>query len=157
MAALTLQWQLSCCDRAIWGFPGGTSPEEPTCQCRRPKRHRLDPWVGKIPCRRAQQPTPGLLPGGPHGRSLVGYSPRAHRVRQDWSSLTHTQAKQAENIYHQALHTQKYSLTTTTEEIREASKNGCISSLGCRAIQGAWNRDQETRVQVPGPWPWTMH
>ena len=73
-----------------------------------------------------------------------GLQPKgSQRVKQDWSSLAHTQRQQrhmahkAENIYHQALHTQKYSLTTTIEEIREASKNGCISSLGCRAIQGA--------------------
>ena len=31
------------------GFPGGISGKGPACQCRRPKRHRLDPWVGKIP------------------------------------------------------------------------------------------------------------
>ena len=30
------------------GFPGGASGEEPTCQSKRPKRHRFDPWVGKI-------------------------------------------------------------------------------------------------------------
>ena len=42
-------------------------------QCRRP---RFDPWVGKIPWRRAWQPTPVFLPGEPHGqRSLVGYNP----------------------------------------------------------------------------------
>ena len=36
----------------------------------------FDPWVGKIPWRRKWQPTPGLLPGKPHGlRILVGYSP----------------------------------------------------------------------------------
>ena len=35
-----------------------------------------DPWVGKIPWRRAWQPTPVFLPGEFHGqRSLVGYSP----------------------------------------------------------------------------------
>ena len=32
-------------------------------------------WVGKIPWRRAWQPTPVFLPGESHGqRSLVGYS-----------------------------------------------------------------------------------
>ena len=31
------------------GFPGGTSDKEPACQCRRGKRHKFDPWVGKIP------------------------------------------------------------------------------------------------------------
>ena len=32
---------------------GGASGKEPACQCRRLKRHRFDPWVGKIPWRRA--------------------------------------------------------------------------------------------------------
>ena len=27
--------------------------KEPTCQCRKHKRHGVDPWVGKIPWRRA--------------------------------------------------------------------------------------------------------
>ena len=40
--------------------------------------------VGKIPWRRKWQPTPVLLPKKFHGqRSLVGYSPRGHRVRHD--------------------------------------------------------------------------
>ena len=34
------------------GFPGGASCKEPTCQCRRCKRHGFDPWVRKIPWRR---------------------------------------------------------------------------------------------------------
>ena len=39
-------------------------------------RCRFDPWVGKIPWRRAWQPTPVFLPGKSHGqRSLMGYSP----------------------------------------------------------------------------------
>ena len=36
----------------------------------------FDPWVGKIPWRRAWQPTPVFLPGEFYGqRSLLGYSP----------------------------------------------------------------------------------
>ena len=36
----------------------------------------FDPWVGKIPWRRAWQPTPVFSPGESHGhRRLVGYSP----------------------------------------------------------------------------------
>ena len=38
------------------GFPGGTSGKELTCQCRTHKRRWFDPWVGKIPWRRAWQP-----------------------------------------------------------------------------------------------------
>ena len=40
--------------------------------CRTPK---FDPWVGKIPWRRAWQHTPIFLPGQPHEqRNVVGYS-----------------------------------------------------------------------------------
>ena len=58
------------------GFPGGGSSKEPACQCRRCKRLRFDPWVGKIPWRREWQPTPVFLSGEFHGqRNLAGYSP----------------------------------------------------------------------------------
>ena len=58
------------------GFPGHTSGKEPACQFRRYKRHGLDPWLRKIPQRRAWQPIPVFLPGKPHGqRILEGYSP----------------------------------------------------------------------------------
>ena len=57
------------------GLPRWPSGKEPTCQCRRHKRHKFDPWVGKIPWRRAWQPTIVFLPGKSHGqRSLVGCS-----------------------------------------------------------------------------------
>ena len=40
------------------------------------KRCRFDPWVGKTPWRKAQQPTPVFLLGESNGqRSLGGYSP----------------------------------------------------------------------------------
>ena len=57
------------------GFPGGTSGKEPACQCRRHKRPGFDPWVGKIPWRKAWQHTPVFWPGESHGpRSLAGYT-----------------------------------------------------------------------------------
>ena len=44
--------------------------------CLQFRRPGVDPQVGKIPWRRAQQPTPVSLPGESHGqRSLVGCSP----------------------------------------------------------------------------------
>ena len=46
-------------------------------QCRRPG---FDPWVGKIPWRRAWEPTPVFVPGESHGqRSLVGCSLWDHK------------------------------------------------------------------------------
>ena len=44
----------------------------------------FQPWVGKIPWRRALQPIPVFLPGESHGhRSLAGYSPWGHK-ESDW-------------------------------------------------------------------------
>ena len=58
--------------RCEWGAKG----KEPACHCRTYTRHEFDPWAGKIPWRRAWQPTPAFLPGESHGqRNLVGYSP----------------------------------------------------------------------------------
>ena len=57
-------------------FLGGVSGKEPTCQSRKDKRRGFDPWAGKIPWRRAWQPTPVSLPGESHGqRSLEGNGP----------------------------------------------------------------------------------
>ena len=59
--------------------------KEPACQCRRHKRPWYDPWVGKIPWRRAWHPTPVFLPGESHGqRSLVGFRPW---VAKSWAWL----------------------------------------------------------------------
>ena len=43
------------CIRAAMGFPGGADGKEPACLCRRHRRRGFDPWVGKIPWRRAWQ------------------------------------------------------------------------------------------------------
>ena len=37
-------------------FPIGSSGKEPACQGRRHKRHKFDPWVGKIPWRKHGNP-----------------------------------------------------------------------------------------------------
>ena len=58
------------------GFSGGASGKKPACQCKKCKRCGFNPWVWKIPWRRAWQPTPIFLPGECHGQmSLVGYHP----------------------------------------------------------------------------------
>ena len=73
------------------GFPGGASGKESACKCTRHKRRKFDPWVGKIPWRRAWQPTPVFLPGESYGqRSLVGYSPQDH---EESDTTEHTQSR----------------------------------------------------------------
>ena len=53
--------------------------KEPSCQCKRHKRYRFDPWVEKIPERRKWQPTLVFWPIESHGQqSLEVYSPQGH-------------------------------------------------------------------------------
>ena len=69
----------------LLGFPGGACGKEHACQCRKHKRCRFNPWVRKIPWRKAYQPTPVFLPGESHAqRSLAGYSPQGH---SSWTRL----------------------------------------------------------------------
>ena len=58
------------------GFPRCISGKEPACQCRRHERHGFYPWIGRIPWRRAWQPTLVFLPGESHGQMLAA----VHRV-----------------------------------------------------------------------------
>ena len=59
--------------------------KEPACQCRRHKRHSFGIWVGKIPWRRAWQPTPVFLPGESHGRGA--WWAIVHRVAKSQTRL----------------------------------------------------------------------
>ena len=62
----------SCLRQVLLSFLGGSSDKE----CRRHKRIGFDPWVTKIPWRRACQPIPVSLPGESLGQSsLADYSP----------------------------------------------------------------------------------
>ena len=70
---------VGCCESP--GLPRWLSKES-ACNAGRPCR--FYPRVGKIPWRRAWQPTPVFLPGEFHGqRSLAGYGPWG---RKDWDT-----------------------------------------------------------------------
>ena len=72
-------------------LPGSISGKGPTYQCRRHKRLRFNPWVGKIPWQRARQPTPVSLPGESHGqRSPRVYSPQGHKESDTAEATQHT-------------------------------------------------------------------
>ena len=67
-----------------FGFPGA-SGKEPTCQCRRHKRCRFDPWIRKTPLEKGMATHSSILawrspwteePGGLQSTGL-------HRVRRD--------------------------------------------------------------------------
>ena len=78
--------------------------KDPSANAGRHKRHGFDPWVRKIPWRRAWQPAPVFLPGESHGqRNLVSYSLRSHKesdnVKQ-MSILTQSTYIKIKNILH---------------------------------------------------------
>ena len=78
--------------------------------CRRLKRHGLDLWVGKIPWRRAWQPTPIFLHEKSHGRSsLAGY-------------IVHKFAKIRTQLKRLSTHTNMMIRITSTSFINHANK-----------------------------------
>ena len=68
------------------GSPGSTNGKVPTCQSRIYKRHGFHPWLGKIPWRRAWQPTPVIFPGQSMERRA--WWATVHRVVKSWTWLT---------------------------------------------------------------------
>ena len=82
-------------------YPGGSMGKKKKkfhLQCRRCRRLGFDFWVGKIPWRRAWQPTPVFLPGECHAqRSLAGYSPWGQKELYMTERLNWT-----ETVAHQA-------------------------------------------------------
>ena len=67
-------------------FPDGSDGKPPAMW-----RPGFDPWVGKIPWRRAWKSTPVFLPGESHGqKNLAGYTPRGHKELDMPEQLAHT-------------------------------------------------------------------
>ena len=66
---------------------------KPPASTGRHKRCGFPPWVGKIPGRRAWQPTPVFSPGESQGqRSVAGYSPQG-RTELDTAQATQHAAR----------------------------------------------------------------
>ena len=56
----------------------------------------FSPWVGKIPWRRARQPTPVFLPVESHGlRSLAVYSPLGRKESETTEMTEHACTEKA--------------------------------------------------------------
>ena len=90
----------------IWGFLGVTSGKEPACQCRRLKRHGFNPWVRKIPWRRAQQPTPIHCLENPMDRGA--WWSTAHGVAKGWIRLSDEHWLTDTQTYNINMHTTQY-------------------------------------------------
>ena len=65
---------------------GSTRCKKSACQCRRGKRCRLNPWVGKIPRRRKRKPAPVSLLGKFHKHRSRGAT--VHGPMESWNTDT---------------------------------------------------------------------
>ena len=76
---------LSICS-CSWGSPASASGKGSTCQCRKHKRCRLNPWVQQISWNRKCQPTPIFLPGKLHSRGAWQDTVHGSKKSQTWLS-----------------------------------------------------------------------
>ena len=121
------------CRIYVHGFPGGASGKESVCQCRRHKRCRFNPQVGKIPWRRKWQPTPVFLwripwTEEPGGLQSIG----SHRVGHNWSDLARTHICTyvcAQWFSHVWLRVTPWTAACQTPLSMESSRQECWSRL----------------------------
>ena len=80
-----------------WLKTSSLSSNEFACRYR---RHRFNPWVGKVPWRRAWQPTPVFLLRESHGqRSLAGCSPLGHKESNTTEQLNNNSLQKCTTIH----------------------------------------------------------
>ena len=92
-------WEACGTKSCIRLLPGGAGGKEPACHCRRWKRREFTPRVGKIPWRRAWQPTPVFLPGESHGQgSLAAVVRGAAQSRTGLKDLTRARTQMVAGI-----------------------------------------------------------
>ena len=155
------------CTGSFPGGPSGKEPaKEPTCQCRRPRRYKFDPWVRKILWRRAWPPTPVSSPAEAQGqRSLAGYSPWGHRdaaARRGWSGsacmctiCTGLKSIKQEGPFSRGFYTKKVPFLTNSHLWAFSCMQGLQLPRLCPEMS-----EGEVDTQVSGsPWPtlpWTL-
>ena len=140
---------------AIMGFPGGASGKELTCQCKRPKRTRLDSWVMKIPWRRAWQPTPVFLLGESHVQEA--WRTTVHGVKKcqtllKWFSMhigvlcvSHTPFETMKLTYHEK--GVSYSIDFHSSLLKSLNPRFGGPCL-CMGIQWTWSRARNLFMEI---------
>ena len=146
--------------RDTQGFPGPASGKEPACQCRRLKRKGFGPWVGKMPWRRAWQPTPVFLPGESMGREA--WRATVHRVAKSRTRLKRL-SKHGRHMFvwvvcthrHVDAHAPLFSTSVTPDEVFYL-----LGGLGCSTcgtgLPGAGGRGLDDLAFRGQPWPATV-
>ena len=81
-------WDLVCISQ---GLPWWLSGKESACNAGAIRRCKMDPWVRKMPWRRARQPAPVFLPGNPMDRGA-------------WQATVHSVAKSRTQLKRLGMH-----------------------------------------------------
>ena len=113
------------------GFPGGTSGKESTCQCRRQKRCRFDPWVRRIPRRRAWQTTPVFSPIKSHEQR----TPAGCRVTKSQTWLSGWEHKHELKLDRKSL----YNFKNKCKKKKKILVSNAPSTLGFLAFLQGWS------------------
>ena len=122
------------------------------------QERQFNPWVGKIPRRRAWQPTPVFLPRKSQGqRSLVGYSPQACRVQHDWSDWawirkpSGSKLKLKNKVGELMGDFRKWYLTWALDKEKDLDRLKCVLERGFQT-QGADRCQAYRRSGAQGQW-----
>ena len=100
--------------------------------CRNHKRLGFNPWVGKIPWRRAWQSAPVFLPGESHGQvSLAGYSSWGCK-ESDMTEVTYLHAHTHTHIW--------------TDGQMDGGPS--LGTLTCQALSRYWVYSREENVGI---------
>ena len=154
-----LKWvNFVVCKVHLW-LPRCLCGKESACQCR---RLGFNPWVRKIPGRRAWQPTPVFLPGESHGEEPGGLQPLgSQRGRHDRATTTKytltmlSAKKQNKN----ALGRHQFCFKKRCLIFKFLMWRSCMSWGGPgwdHRVAGwdEWTRNQEAPLWLPkGDWP----
>ena len=104
---------------SILGLPWWFRWQRIRLQCGKPG---FDPCVGKLPWRRARQPTPVFLPGESRGqRSLVGYT--VHVVAKSRTQLSDSVQHSAKLWTGRAVRSRRFSVTEITAPLPSSTSS----------------------------------
>ena len=100
-----------------WGFPGGTSGKEATCQCGRQKRYVFDPELERSP-------------GGGHGNSLQYSCLENSMDRGAWGATVHRVPKSQTQLKWLSTHAPMCMHMHTQEQLDKKNKLlTCINTM----------------------------
>ena len=147
------------------GVPGDPTPcrpfrccsgKESACQCGKHKRHRFDPWVGKIPWGSKWQPTPVFFPGKSQGqRRLAGYSPWGHKGSDTTEDAhTHTSGSSLSySIYFLSI----FSLNFTSSLWIISEDFSCLACLTFSILVSKFTCSLQTAFELCSEFPFLVH